>query len=379
MGALSQYRRSAAGDLVGSDPDAMYRTIVLYWSAVRDTFPDAWGKPPSESRLMHSAGIRAMAVLMDQIMLRAEFVALAGGRHTQFARTHCSALFVDRGGLGGPRLALERGAVNQPSHQSLERSSDPPRSRSVEAGAMMFIFADGLDVVDPGYDFVQDRNSEGRSPYWDDIYPHELMARPPYDGILISRGIVGGDKISGKYTRSQAMRLRRVGARIFLRLDKLGLEELPIFGDCGAFTYHKEETPPYTPEETAAFYDDGGFTHGCSVDHIIFDFDEALVGMEGGAAEAHRRFDITLENAAAFLSVTRHMSNRFTPLGVIQGWSPGSMAESARRLCAMGYDYLALGGTVPLKASQIKACLRAIRDAVPSDYSLAHPWICKGR
>jgi DGQHR domain-containing protein len=72
MGALSQYRRSAAGDLVGSDPDAMYRTIVLYWSAVRDTFPDAWGKPPSESRLMHSAGIRAMAVLMDQIMLRAD-------------------------------------------------------------------------------------------------------------------------------------------------------------------------------------------------------------------------------------------------------------------------------------------------------------------
>ena len=231
---------------------------------------------------------------------------------------------------------------------------------------MMFIFADGLDVVDPGYDFVQDRNSEGRSPYWDDIYPHELMARPPYDGILISRGIVGGDKISGKYTGAQAMRLRRVGARIFLRLDKLGLEELPIFGDCGAFTYHKEETPPYTPEETAAFYDDGGFTHGCSVDHIIFDFDEALVGMEGGAAEAHRRFDITVENAAAFLSVTRHMSNRFTPLGVIQGWSPGSMAESARRLCAMGYDYLALGGTVPLKASQVKACLRAIRDAIPS-------------
>jgi hypothetical protein len=32
----------------------------------------------------------------------------------------------------------------------------------------------------------------------------------------------------------------------------------------------------------------------------------------------------------------------------------------------MGYDYLALGGTVPLKAPQIKACLRAIRDAVPS-------------
>lgn len=231
---------------------------------------------------------------------------------------------------------------------------------------MKFIYADGLDVVDPGYDFIRDRNSEGRSPYWDDVYPHELMARPPYDGILVSRGIVGGDKIKGKYTETQAMRFRRVGARAFLRLDKPGLEDFPIFGDCGAFTYHREVTPPYTPEETSEFYDDGGFTHGCSVDHIIFDFDETLVGLEGGTVEAKRRFEITLENAAAFLAASRHMSNRFTPLGVIQGWSPGSMAEAARRLCVMGYDYLALGGTVPLKASQIKACLRAIQDAVPS-------------
>ena len=66
----------------------------------------------------------------------------------------------------------------------------------------------------------------------------------------------------------------------------------------------------------------------------------------------------------------RHISNSFTPLGVIQGWSPGSMAEAARRLVAMGYDYLALGGTVPLKAPQIKACLSAIRDAVPQETRL---------
>jgi len=31
----------------------------------------------------------------------------------------------------------------------------------------------------------------------------------------------------------------------------------------------------------------------------------------------------------------------------------------------MGYRYLAVGGTVPLKTAQIKACLRAIRDAIP--------------
>ena len=123
--------------------------------------------------------------------------------------------------------------------------------------------------------------------------------------------------------------------------------------------------PPYTSEEMLEFYDYGAFTHGCSVDHIIFDFDATLRGMEGGTEEARRRFEITLENADSFLRASRQVSNRFTPLGVIQGWSPGSMAEAARRLRAMGYGYLALGGTVPLKTPQIKACLQSIREAVP--------------
>ncbi|AFL49043.1 hypothetical protein ABIE78_005193 [Sinorhizobium fredii] len=235
---------------------------------------------------------------------------------------------------------------------------------------MKFIFADSLDHVDPGYDFLRDRYSEGRTPYWDDAYPHEIMGYAPYKGMLVSRGIVGGAAVGGKYTEAQAMRFRRVGAREFLRLDKPQFKELPIFGDCGAFTYHKEDKPPYTPEDTAEFYDDAKFTHGCSVDHIIFDFDESLKGFEGGTEEARRRFEITLENASAFRSATAHMSGRFTPMGVIQGWSPGSMAEGARRLVSMGYDYLALGGTVPLKASQIKACLAAIRAVVPEKTQL---------
>ncbi|HEX8223787.1 MAG TPA: tRNA-guanine transglycosylase DpdA [Allosphingosinicella sp.] len=230
---------------------------------------------------------------------------------------------------------------------------------------MKFIFADSLDMVDPEYDFLRDRNAVGRSPYWNDVYPHELMGYAPYDGVLISRGIVGGSVVAGKYSEAQAMRLRRVGARAFLRLEGPLLRDLPIFGDCGAFTYHREEVPPYSPSDMLDFYEDGQFTHGCSVDHIIFDFDMELAGMNGGSQEARRRFDITLENAEAFLKASGGMSEAFTPLGVVQGWSPGSMAEAARRLCAMGYDYLALGGTVPLKSPQIRACLEAVRDAVP--------------
>lgn len=67
-GALGQFKHD--GD--GNDTVAMYDALLLYWSAVRDTFPEAWGKPPADSRLMHSAGIRAMGALMDTIMLRAD-------------------------------------------------------------------------------------------------------------------------------------------------------------------------------------------------------------------------------------------------------------------------------------------------------------------
>jgi hypothetical protein len=235
---------------------------------------------------------------------------------------------------------------------------------------MRFIYADSLDVVDPGYDFLTDRNAPDRKPYWDDLYPHEVLGYAPYKGMLISRGIVGGHAVAGKYSEAQAMRLRRVGAREFLRLKGAALDQLPIFGDCGAFSYSKEQLPPYTSEDTASFYADGGFTHGCSVDHIIFEHDESVTGMEGGSAQSRERFDITLANAEDFLAATADMRGQFTPLGVIQGWSPASMAEAARRLVAMGYDYVAVGGTVPLKTPQLRSCVAAVREAIPANVRL---------
>ncbi|NTG45802.1 DGQHR domain-containing protein [Agrobacterium rhizogenes] len=67
-GALNQYKLTTET----YNPDAMYEALVLYWSGVRDVFQEAWGKQPTESRLMHSAGIKAMGALMDQVMLRAD-------------------------------------------------------------------------------------------------------------------------------------------------------------------------------------------------------------------------------------------------------------------------------------------------------------------
>lgn len=63
-GCLGTYR-----DLAGQyDTDAIWAVLMCYWWAVRDTFPEAWDKPPSQSRLTHGVGIRAMSHLMDRMM-----------------------------------------------------------------------------------------------------------------------------------------------------------------------------------------------------------------------------------------------------------------------------------------------------------------------
>jgi hypothetical protein len=67
-GALAPFKALGKGP---SDTEGMYRTLVMFWSSVKQIFPDAWGLPPAKSRLMHSAGLRAMGSVMDRIVNRA--------------------------------------------------------------------------------------------------------------------------------------------------------------------------------------------------------------------------------------------------------------------------------------------------------------------
>lgn len=69
LGALSAFRTSRNGrDVI--DIESMYQLLVTFWTSVKNVFHDAWGKDPRHSRLMHSAGIEAMGVLMDRIYAR---------------------------------------------------------------------------------------------------------------------------------------------------------------------------------------------------------------------------------------------------------------------------------------------------------------------
>ena len=70
---------------------------------------------------------------------------------------------------------------------------------------MKFIYADSKDTVDPNYDFIQDRSISGRDTR-EDSYPHEILDRPPYDGVLLSKAVFSDHISTGKYTTPETQR-----------------------------------------------------------------------------------------------------------------------------------------------------------------------------
>lgn len=64
-GCLFPYRNIATGEY---DQQAIWSVLTSFWSAVKQVFPEAWGKSPNTSRLMHGVGIRSLGKLMDRIM-----------------------------------------------------------------------------------------------------------------------------------------------------------------------------------------------------------------------------------------------------------------------------------------------------------------------
>ncbi len=236
---------------------------------------------------------------------------------------------------------------------------------------MKFFFPDSQDLVDPSFDFTTEKRSETRIRQRDDLYAHEVFNRPPYDGMLVSKAIVegvGGN--TGRYTLGQQRRFSVEGAREFLRIPK----ELTLMGDCGAFTYVKEPEPPVTVEEVARFYEEAGFDQGVSVDHIILDYkpewDSSLPGSANVPDDCANRQQLTIDLARDFLRLCRKQKVRFTPIGIAQGWSPKSYARSFSALQKMGYQYIGLGGMVPLKSSEIVDVLEVISDRRRSETKL---------
>ncbi|MDA7618224.1 tRNA-guanine transglycosylase DpdA [Verrucomicrobia bacterium] len=230
-----------------------------------------------------------------------------------------------------------------------------------------FYFPDSVDVINPNYDFLKEEHENKRLRVHSEAYPHEIYDHPPYDGMLVSLAVY-----KQRYTLSQRQRVWRQGIRKFLRLDKTSKKlKLKVIGDCGAFSYRQSEIPPYTVSEVVEFYDQLGFDFGISLDHVIMhyqeddDFNLNLFPNESEQSlelECKNRQQTTLELASAFKKCVENGQSNFKPMGVAQGWSPSSYAESVKSLQKIGFDYIAIGGLIPLKTLQIERCLAKIQE-----------------
>lgn len=216
---------------------------------------------------------------------------------------------------------------------------------SPHRASMAYFIPEWDDLVDPDYDFLEDRHSGGSGDWSNEVYAHQMFPSPNYDGILMSRAVV--DR-----TRRKLERIQSVGVHRYLRVPP----EFPVMGDCGAFDYIGEEVPPYTTEDVLQYYTELGFDYGVSVDHLI---------VKATEQQKHFRFELTLENARDFLNEHRKRGLPWVPIGAVQGWSPESYALGARSLVDMGYGYIGLGGLVRNTTDQILDTVRAVRAAIP--------------
>src|SRR3954449_5743819 len=138
---------------------------------------------------------------------------------------------------------------------------------------MRFYFPDSQDQIDPSFDFDTEERSPFRIRQRDDLYAHEVLNPVPYVGMLVSKAIVDGvGGAAGKYSAQQRQRLYRVGIREFFRLDEAPGPRLHTMGDCGAFSYVREQVPPYSIDEVIDFYEGCGFDAGFSLDHVVLGF-----------------------------------------------------------------------------------------------------------
>ncbi len=218
-------------------------------------------------------------------------------------------------------------------------------------------------------DFVYEpfTSKDGETNLGKRTYAHELCGnRVPFDGILLSLAHIHVGK--GALHRISEQGEQRIYLRRRLKIPR----SLLLFGDCGAFSYANESTPPFSPERAAELYERFGFDIGASVDHIPVP--EIEVRQEDGSlkktplAQSTRydRMYLTRDNADRFLRVCRRRGYGFAPLGVIQGLGPRSYVQRLHDYLDMGYEHIALGGLVPRSDADILEILCAVRRALQS-------------
>jgi hypothetical protein len=239
----------------------------------------------------------------------------------------------------------------------------PVRSRYQDAaGRLAYFLPDWDDLLDPDFNFQTDQFSASKN---ERAEQHcALLMRPDKiaDGILVSLAQARTAKGPLKYIGGiDARTLRPLNLRRHYGLSP----DQALFGDCGAFSYVNEDKPPISTEYAVTLYDLYQFDFGASIDHIPVmqrQVDARAVSLS--EKERRARVNLTIANAAEFLSVARRRQASFVPVGTIQGLTPADYAHSALLYAQLGYERVALGGLVPLTDEAIRQIVEAVTGAL---------------
>jgi len=212
---------------------------------------------------------------------------------------------------------------------------------------LKFIVPDWDDIVDPEYDFVNEKHGEkykkSKFRHGARIW-HLFSDSLPIDGVLVSRSV-----IEHKINLIEASG----GIKKYLRLPSwLGKDKFQVIADCGAWQYKTLEKPPYEPKETLDFYERLGVDYGVSVDHIAF------------FGDARSRIDLTFKYAVESFELWKQRYGKgeynFILLASVQGLEVNDYINFLRKLYDKGVRHFALGGLAPRTSEFIQELVRSI-------------------
>ncbi len=202
-------------------------------------------------------------------------------------------------------------------------------------------------------------------------FPYEVFPERLADGILVSRtnleDIFLVVKEDGKYVIKERGKIHR-SVRDFARLPNYYCS----FADPGTWSYvHRFNLPDhlYDTDGMIDYYNDLDFDLAGSVDWPIID---TMRIKRMGKLRSFRTTDrirkkrvaITLELAQDFISRCNARQINFIPFGTAQGYDVQSYRDSVRRICKMGYEYIAVGGMPAYSERQVLELLPEIWDAM---------------
>ncbi|WP_347245713.1 tRNA-guanine transglycosylase DpdA [Thermogutta sp.] len=270
------------------------------------------------------------------------------------------------GGIGRKLAALKC------TLEKLERVEHPGVRKPERIDRPLYFLPDWDDFVDSEFDFQTESFSANRRSDRCELHVSQLVHPLKLcDGILVSLAQHMTSKgLLKKFAPDddQALAPSLVREHFKLRPDQWA------FGDCGAFSYVGEETPPISVEHAVALYDLYGFDLGASVDHIpVSELRTASGKRRLTRTEQLARIRLTRQNAEQFLRLHQEWEAQFIPVGVIQGVTPDDYAKQVPDYVDMGYSYLAIGGLVPRPDAEVLEIVKAVAHA--ASRLRKRPWI----